>query len=104
MSVSGLVISEVQGVTVATLRMASLLDASVIEEIGEALYKLVDEVKETHMPVQIVGKRSSAVLVSEEDWRAIEETLYLQSIPGMRESIKKGLKTPVEKCDEEPGW
>ena len=63
-----------------------------------------DEVKATHVPVQIVGKRSSAVLVSEEDWRAIEETLYLLSIPGMRESIKNGLKTPVEKCDEEPGW
>ena len=68
------------------------------------LYNLVDEVKETHRPVQIIGKRSSAVLVSEEDWRAIEETLYLTSIPGMRESIKKGLKTPVEKCEEEPSW
>ena len=68
------------------------------------LYTLVDEVRETHVPVQIVGKRSSAVLVSEEDWRAIEETLYLLSMPGMRESIKKGLKTPVEKCDEAPGW
>jgi prevent-host-death family protein len=68
------------------------------------LYKLVDEVKETHRPVQIVGKRSSAVLISEEDWRAIEETLYLDSIPGMRESIRKGLKTPVEECDEDAGW
>lgn len=68
------------------------------------LYTLVDEVRETHIPVQIVGKRNSAVLVSEEDWRAIEETLSLASIPGMRESIKKGLKTPVEECDEEPGW
>lgn len=68
------------------------------------LYNLVDEVKETHEPVQMVGKRSSAVLVSEEDWRAIEETLHLTSIPGMRESIQKGLKTPVGKCSEEPGW
>jgi len=67
-------------------------------------YHLVDEVRETHEPIRIVGKRGSAVLVSEEDWRAIEETLYLTSIPGMRESIKKGLKTPVEKCGEEPGW
>ena len=62
------------------------------------------EEKETQEPVQIVGKRNSAVLVSEEDWRAIEETLYLTSIPGMRESIKKGVKTPVEKCDEELIW
>ncbi len=73
-------------------------------EARKRLYALVDEVKESHVPVQIVGKRGSAVLVSEEDWRAIEETLYLTSIPGMRESIKKGLKTPAEKCAEEPGW
>src|SRR4030042_6546795 len=66
------------------------------------LYSLVDEVKESHEPVQIVGKRSSAVLVSEEDWRATPETLYLTSIPGMRESIQEGLKTPVEECDEKP--
>lgn len=68
------------------------------------LYTLVDKVKETHEPVQIMGKRSSAILVSEDDWRAIQETLYLTSIPGMRESIKRGLKTPVDKCPEEPGW
>jgi len=73
-------------------------------EARKRLYNLVDEVKETHRPVQIVGKRSSAVLISEEDWKAIEETLYLTAIPGMRESIKKGLKTPVEKCGEKPGW
>ena len=73
-------------------------------EARKRLYNLVDEVKESHAPIQIVGKRSSAVLISEEDWKAIEETLYLDSIPGMRESIKKGLKTPVGKCSEEPGW
>jgi len=73
-------------------------------EARKRLYALVDEVKDSHIPVQIVGKRNSAVLISEEDWRAIEETLSLVSIPGMRESIKKGLKTPVEKCKEEPGW
>jgi prevent-host-death family protein len=68
------------------------------------LYKLLDDVAEAHEPVQITGKRNSAVLVSEEDWRAIQETLYLTSIPGMRESIRKGLKTPVEKCSEELDW
>jgi prevent-host-death family protein len=73
-------------------------------EARKRLYKLVDEVKESHEPIQIVGKRSTAVLISEEDWKAIEETLYLASLPGMRESIKKGLKTPVGKCSEEPGW
>ena len=73
-------------------------------EARKRLYNLVDEVKQTHVPVQIVGKRNSAFLVSEEDWRAIQETLYLTSIPGMRESIIKGLKTPIEETDEEPGW
>ncbi len=73
-------------------------------EARRRLYNLVDQVKESHEPVQIVGKRSSAVLVSEEDWKAITETLYLASIPGMRESIRKWLKTPVEKCSKEPGW
>jgi prevent-host-death family protein len=73
-------------------------------EARKRLYNLVDEVKDSHEPIQIVGKRSSAVLISEEDWKAIEETLYLASIPGMRESIKKGLKTPIEKCSEKPGW
>ncbi len=68
------------------------------------LYRLLDDVAESHEPARIAGKRHSAVLVSEEDWRAIEETLYLSSIPGMRESIRKGLRTPVEKCDEELDW
>jgi antitoxin YefM len=73
-------------------------------EARKRLYNLVDEVKETHEPVQIVGKRNSAILVSEEDWRAIQETLYLVSIPGMRESIKEGLSIPVTECSEDPGW
>jgi len=73
-------------------------------EARKRLYSLVDEVKETHEPIQIVGKRSSAFLISEEDWRAIQETLFLISIPGMRESIQEGLDTPVEECDEDIDW
>ncbi|MFA5206481.1 MAG: type II toxin-antitoxin system Phd/YefM family antitoxin [Lentisphaeria bacterium] len=68
------------------------------------LYGLLDSVAASHEPVQITGKRQSAVLVAEEDWRAIQETLYLTSIPGMRESIIEGLQTPVEKCDQELDW
>lgn len=68
------------------------------------LYKLIDEVARTHEPVSITGKRHTAVLLSQDDWRAIEETLYLLSIPGMRESIRKGLATPVPKASEKPGW
>ena len=73
-------------------------------EARKKLYTLVDDVAESHDPVQIVGKRNSAVLVSEDDWRAIQETLYLSSIPEMRESIREGLKTPVEECEEELDW
>ena len=68
------------------------------------LYKLVDRTADSHEPVQITGKRNNAVLVSEEDWRSIQETLYLLSIPGMRESIRKGLKTPIKKCSPNLDW
>ena len=68
------------------------------------LYRLVDEVSESHEPVHISGKRHSAVLISEEDWAAVQETLHLTSIPGMRESIIEGMKTPVKECDEELDW
>lgn len=68
------------------------------------LYRLIDETASSHEPIMITGKRSSAVLVSEEDWRAIQETVYLLSIPGMRRSIRKGLTTPVEKCAKELSW
>jgi prevent-host-death family protein len=73
-------------------------------EARKCLYSLVDDVAESHAPVQIVGKRNSAVLISEDDWRAIQETLYLTSIPGMRESIQDGIKSPLEECDEELEW
>ena len=73
-------------------------------EARKCLYSLVDDVAESHDPIQIVGKRNSAVLVSEDDWRAIQETLYLTSIPGMRESIQDGIKSPVEECDAELEW
>lgn len=68
------------------------------------LYKLLDQTATSHEPVQITGKRSSAVLVSQEDWRAIQETLYLLSIPGMRESIREGMKTPVGKLSKKLAW
>ena len=73
-------------------------------EARKCLYSLVDDVAESHAPVQIVGKRHSAVLIAEEDWQAIQETLHLTSVPGMRESIQEGLETPAEKCDPELEW
>lgn len=68
------------------------------------LYTLLDEVAQSHQPVQINGKRVSGVLVAEEDWRAIQETLYLLSIPGMKESILQGMQTPVAECSKELDW
>ena len=68
------------------------------------LYKLLEQVAENHEPVHITGRRGSAVLISEEDWRSIQETLHLLSIPGMRESIIEGMNTPVEECAEELDW
>lgn len=69
-----------------------------------ALYQLLDDVAVSHEPVLITGKRGNAVLIAEEDWRAINETLYLLSIPGMRESIIEDLNTPLAECDDEVEW
>jgi prevent-host-death family protein len=75
-----------------------------VTEARSKLYKLIDEVASSHEAVQISGKRGNAILISEEDWRSIQETLYLISVPGMRESIRQGLETPLEECSENPGW
>ncbi len=66
--------------------------------------ELLEETNLNHEPIHITGKKSHGVLVSEDDWNAIQETLYLLSIPKLRESIRKGLKTPVEKCATELSW
>jgi len=68
------------------------------------LYQLLSEVAESHEPVHITSNRGNAVLVSEDDWRAVQETLYLVAIPGMRQSIQDGLLTPIEECDDELVW
>jgi len=68
------------------------------------LYRLIDETNESHQPVLISGKRSSAVLVAAQDWDAIQETLYLLSVPGMRESIKKGMAEPLKKSARDLKW
>jgi prevent-host-death family protein len=75
-----------------------------VTQARSRLYQLVDDAATSHVPVQITGKRSSAVLVSEDDWRSIQETLYLLSIPGMRESIRKGLREPLGKSTTELSW
>ena len=73
-------------------------------EARSKLYRLIDEPAASHQPVLITGKRANAVLVSEEDWRAIQETVHLLSIPGMRESIREGLNIPMEECAKDLDW
>ena len=73
-------------------------------EARSKLYRLIDQAASSHEPIVITGKRANAVLISEDDWRAVQETLYLLSIPGMRESIREGLETPIEECAEDLDW
>jgi len=73
-------------------------------EARAKLYSLIDETANTHQPIVITGKRGNAVLVSEEDWNAISETLHLLSVPGMRSAIKEGLKENLSKCSKELDW
>ena len=76
------------------------LDAT---EARSRLHNLIDEVTQTHRPIMITGKRGNAVLLAEEDWNAINETLYLVSIPGMRESILEGMETSLDDCTPDSG-
>ena len=73
-------------------------------EARAKLYSLIDEVAETHKPITITGKRGNAVLLAEEDWNAINETLYLVSIPGMRESIVEGMEEGLDESEKELDW
>lgn len=73
-------------------------------EARKRLYSLLDDVAASHESIEITGRRSNAVLVSEDDWRAVQETLHLLSIPGMRESILEGVATPAEDLDDKLDW
>ena len=75
-----------------------------VREARENLDRLLDETALNHEPVLITGPRSNAVLIGEEDWNSIQETLCLLSVPGMRESIAEGIATPMDQCGHEPGW
>lgn len=73
-------------------------------EARSNLYRLIDEATANHQPIVITGKRHNAVLVSAEDWAALQETVYLLSIPGMRESIREGMASPVDECAKDLNW
>jgi prevent-host-death family protein len=73
-------------------------------EARSNLYRLIDEAASSHEPITITGKRNSAVLIASEDWNAIQETMYLLSVPGMRESIRAGMAEPVDACATDLDW
>lgn len=73
-------------------------------EARSKLYRLIDETAESHQPIRITGKRNNAILVSEEDWSAVQETMYLLSVPGMRESIREGMAAPLDEFNSEVDW
>lgn len=75
-----------------------------VSEARSNLYRLIDEAAGNHQPVLITGKRNNAILISEEDWTAIQETLYLLSVPGMRESIRESMAEPIDECAKELDW
>jgi len=73
-------------------------------EARSNLYRLIDQTSSSHEPIIITGKRGNAVLISEDDWRSMQETTFLLNIPGMRESIREGIATPIEDCKEDLDW
>ena len=75
-----------------------------VTEARANLYKLIDDTTVSHEPVVITGKRGNAVLLSEGDWNAINETLHLLSVPGMRESILEGMQESIDSAATELNW
>ena len=88
----------------AILKRRKIMTTLTASEARAGLYRLIDQAEESHKPVVISGKRANAVLVSEEDWTAIQETLYLLAIPGMRESIKDAMAEPLAKSKRALKW
>ena len=87
-----------------SLNVTKLMAMIPINEAKQRLQDLIDAVSQSHQPIVITSQNSNAILLSEADWLAIQETLYLLSIPGMRESIRAGLATPIEECHRELEW
>jgi antitoxin YefM len=80
------------------------MDTVKATEARAKLYGLIDQVEQSHEPVLITGKRSNAVLIAEDDWKSVQETLYLLSLPGMRESLIQGVSTPTLKLKKSLPW
>jgi len=75
-----------------------------VSQARSNIYKIMDETSQTHQPIMITGKRNNVVMISEEDWNAIEETLYLNSVTGMADSIKEAMDAPDSEFSEDIEW
>ena len=80
------------------------MHALTASEARANLYRLIDETAESHQPILISGKRGNAVLLAAEDWSAIQETLFLLAVPGMRESVKAGMAEPLAQSAKDLNW
>lgn len=74
------------------------------QEAKKLIDQLLDQTSEMQQPVKITGEQHNAILISEEMWQSIQETSELTQIPSLRESIKEGLNTPLDQCDEKLDW
>lgn len=75
-----------------------------VTEARNNLSRFIEHTHQSHAPMVIRGKRGNAVLLAEEDWVAVQETLFLLGSPGMREAVGEGLATPLEACQSEVTW
>lgn len=83
-----------------TSRTLSNMEIITATEARSSIYNLIAQIRETHQPVQIKTKTGNVVMLSQEDWNAIQETLYLDSIPGMTDSMIKGMKSKNKNCKD----
>ena len=81
-----------------------MLKVMTVSQARANIYKIMDETALTHQPIMITGKRNNVVMLSEEDWNAIEETLFLNSIPGMASSIKEAMDAPNSEFSKDMEW
>lgn len=75
-----------------------------VSQFRNDIYNLVDSVSESHEPLHVIGKRSKVVVIDAADFSAMQETLYLLSIPGMRESILEASAEPLDQCSDKLDW
>ena len=80
------------------------MDSITAAQARERLFELLDDVYDSHEPVRITGRHGNVVLIGEDDWCGVRETLYLVSITGMRESILEGMAIPIDECEEKVEW